>query len=66
MADIVSIEGPVELHNGQLILRIPLVEGGDKLAPFVRGIGQVEGDDLVVVIQPWLGQQLGIAENNIL
>ena len=50
----VSIEGPVETVNGQLVLRIPLQEGGDKLAPFARGIGEVQGDDLVVVIPPWL------------
>ena len=32
MPDAVSIEGPVELIDGQLTLRIPLAAGGDKLA----------------------------------
>ena len=33
MSEIVSIEGPIELVDGQMMLRIPLVAGGDKLAP---------------------------------
>jgi hypothetical protein len=33
MTDIVSIEGPVELVDGKLMLRIPLSAGGDKLVP---------------------------------
>ena len=65
MSDIVSIEGPVELGDGRLTLRIPLSEGGDKLAPLTKGIGGVEGDDLVVVIQPWLAEKLRIGANSL-
>ena len=65
MTDIVSIEGPVEMEDGRLTLRIPLEEGGDKLAPFARGIGQVEGHDLVVVIQPWLAEQLRLVDKSL-
>jgi hypothetical protein len=63
--DIVSIEGPVELEDGRLTLRIPLSEGGDKLAPLASGIGAIEGDDLVVVIQPWLAEKLRIGANSL-
>jgi hypothetical protein len=61
----VSLEGPVELENGQLTLRIPLEAGGDKLAPLAKGIGHVEGDELVVVIQPWLAEKLRIAAGSL-
>jgi hypothetical protein len=39
MTDIVSIEGPVELVDGKLMLHIPLSAGGDKLVPLACGIG---------------------------
>lgn len=60
MDGLVSIEGPVEVVDGKLMLRIPLSAGGDKLAPLARGIGQVEGDCLCVVIEPWLAEKLRI------
>lgn len=63
--DVVSIEGPVDLENGQLTLRIPLIEGGDKLAPYAKGIGEVIGDELVIIIQPWLATQLRIGANSL-
>ena len=44
MTDPISLEGPVELVAGKLMVRIPLAVGGDKLAPLARGIG--ETDDL--------------------
>jgi hypothetical protein len=49
MDEIVSLEGPLEMFNGQLALRIPLVAGGDKLAPFAGRIGTVDGEYLNVV-----------------
>lgn len=60
MVEIVSIEGPVELHEGQLMLRIPIDSGGDKLAPYAKGIGEINGNTLNVVIQPWLAEKLRI------
>jgi hypothetical protein len=58
MSDYVSVTGPVEVVDGHLAIRIPLAVGGDRLAPLARGIGAVEGDCLVVVIQPWLAEKL--------
>jgi hypothetical protein len=60
MSGIISLEGPVELADGKLTLRIPLAAGGDKLAPLARGIEEVVGEHLVVVIQPWLADKLRI------
>lgn len=65
MDDFISIEGPVELIEGELTIRIPLSEGGQDLAPFARGIGQIEGDCLKVVIQPRLAEKLRIGEGSL-
>jgi RimJ/RimL family protein N-acetyltransferase len=65
MAESVSLEGHVELEDGQLILRIPLEAGGDKLAPLAQGIGEVRGGDLVVVIPAWLAEKLDIGANSL-
>ncbi len=65
MEDSVSLEGPVELYEGQLALRIPLAAGGDRLAPYARGVGQVDGEYLAVVIQPWLAGMLRIGEGSV-
>jgi hypothetical protein len=63
--DFISIEGPVELVDGKLMIRVPLSAGGDQLAPLARGIGQIEGDCLCVIIQPWLAEKLRIAEGSL-
>jgi len=60
MNDVISIRGPVESVDGELALLIPLAYGGDKLAHLAKGIGEVDGDHLKVIIQPWLAQKLGI------
>ena len=65
MSDEISLEGPVELIDGKLTLQIPLTAGGDKLAPLARGIGEVDGENLNVVIQPWLAKNLRIGEGSL-
>jgi hypothetical protein len=65
MAESVSLEGPVEVEDGQLVLRIPLAAGGDKLAPLARGIGEVRGGDLVVVVPAWLAEKLNIGADSL-
>ena len=65
MADVISISGPVELVDGQLMLRIPLAAGGDKLAPLARGIGETDGEYLTVVIKPWLAEKLRIGAGSL-
>jgi hypothetical protein len=62
---LISIEGPVELIDGQLTLLIPLSVGGAQLASLARGIGEVEGEHLKVVIQPWLAEQLRIGAGSL-
>jgi hypothetical protein len=65
MTDSISLEGPVELVNGKLMIRIPLAVGGDRLAPLAGGIGEIDGEYLIVVIQPWLAEKLRIAEGSL-
>lgn len=61
----ISIQGPVERVGEDLMLRIPLSAGGAELAPLTRGIGQIEGDELCVVIQPWLAKLLKVGEGSL-
>ena len=60
MSEKISLEGPVELIDGRLTLQISLAAGGDKLGPLARGIGEIDGENLNVVIQPWLAEKLRI------
>ena len=65
MAEIVSLEGPVEIVDGELVILIPLEAGGAALAPFAKGIGTIEGEFLKVVIQPWLAEKLRIGAGSL-
>lgn len=51
--------------DGQLALRIPLAVGGDKLAPYAKNVGQIDGDFLIVVIKPWLAEKLRIEAGSL-
>ena len=65
MAEVVSLEGPVEIVDGELVILIPLEAGGDVLAPLAKGIGEIDGDFLKVVIQPWLAEKLRIGAGSL-
>ena len=65
MDEITSLSGPVELVDGQLVLRIPTAAGGAQLAAAARGIGRIENDELIVAIPPWLATKLGIQDGTI-
>jgi hypothetical protein len=65
MADIVSLEGPVEIVDGELAIRIPLAAGGAVLAPLAKGIGTIEGEFLKVVIPPWMAERLRIGAGSL-
>jgi len=60
MDSVTSLEGPVDLVDGELRLQIPLDAGGGGFVACARGISRVEGDDLVITIPSWLAAQLGI------
>jgi hypothetical protein len=65
MSEEISLEGPLELIDGKLTLQIPLSAGGDKLAPLARGIGEIQGDNLVVVIHPGMAERLRIGAGSL-
>ncbi len=62
MPEFVSLQGPVEKIDGKLVLRIPLDAGGGELIECSRGISEIEGEYLNVVIPVWLAEKLGIYE----
>ncbi len=55
----------MELIDDKLTLRSPLDAGGATLAPLARGIGDIDGEFLVVVIQPWLAEKLNIGAGSL-
>ena len=60
--DIFSLEGPVDEINGQLVSLIPLAAGGDKFIECSRGISEVHGEYVKIIIPEWLAGTLRIAK----
>ena len=65
MPDPIPVEGPVELINGRLVLRIPYEMGGMGVAASALGIGRGDSGHLNVEIPPWLAQKLRIAVGSV-
>jgi predicted molibdopterin-dependent oxidoreductase YjgC len=61
----VSLQGPLENRDGKLVIAIALDVGGRTLSQYTKGIGTVEGNQLVVEIQPWLAQKLNVQEGSL-
>lgn len=61
----VRVSGPVEGHGDELQVRIPLADGGRHLVRFAKGIGTVVGDELVVVIPPFIAESIKIRQGSI-
>jgi hypothetical protein len=65
MDEITSLQGPVEMIDGKLTLLIPLAAGGDQLIECSRGISEVEGEYLKIIIPEWLAGTLRIANGSL-
>ncbi|HKW57394.1 MAG TPA: hypothetical protein VJN42_08550 [Candidatus Acidoferrum sp.] len=65
MENVMALEGPVLKVNGQLMLLIPLADGGAELIECSRGISEVQGDFLKIVIPEWLAGLLRIEEGDL-
>jgi hypothetical protein len=65
MEDVVSLEGPVLKINGELVLMIPLSAGVDELVDCSRGISELQGEFLKIVIPEWLAEMLRIEEGDL-
>ncbi len=66
MQEVTSLERPVLKVNGELMLLIPLEDGGAKLLECSRGISEVQGEFLKIVIPGWLAGMLRIEEGDLL
>ena len=64
MKPITSVEGPVELIDGEHVA-YPLEVGGGMLIESSRGIGEVEGEFLKVDVSAWLAEKLGFTNSSI-
>jgi len=64
--EVMSLEGPVLKVDGQLMLLIPLASGGSELLECSRGISEVQGDFLKIVIPEWLAGVLRIEEGDLI
>ena len=65
MEGVMSLEGPVLKVNGELMLLIPLADGGFELMECSRGISEVQGEFLKIVIPEWFAGMLRIAEGDV-
>jgi hypothetical protein len=64
MKEEISLEGPVLLVDGELMLLIPLSDGGAEFVECTQGIGEVHGEYLKVVIPEWLAGVLRVEEGD--
>jgi hypothetical protein len=65
MEDVMSLEGPVLKINGELVLIIPLSAGADEVVECSRGISELQGEFLKIVIPEWLAGMLRIEEGDL-
>ena len=60
-----ELQGPVLKVNGQLMLLVPLEDGGAEFVDCARGVSGVEGPHLKIAIPDWLAGMLRIDEGDI-
>jgi len=60
-----SLQGPVEKTDGKLVLYIPLSAGGNQFIECSKGIFEVEGEFLKIVIPEWLAGMLRIEDGSL-
>jgi hypothetical protein len=58
----VSLRGPIKSEGDKLVFRVPLNAGGAKLNLVASGISVIDGNDLVIILPPWLSEKLQIVE----
>ncbi len=65
MENAMSLEGAVLKVKGELMLLIPLAEGGSELVDCYRGISEVQGEFLKILIPEWVAGMLRIEEGDL-
>ena len=58
----ISLRGPIKNEGDKLVFRVPLNAGGAQLNLVASGISVIDGNDLVIIIPPWLAEKLQIVE----
>jgi hypothetical protein len=66
MEEVMSLEGSVFKVKDELMLLIPLADGGLELVECSRGISEVQGEFLKIVIPEWLAGMLRIEEGDLI
>ena len=62
--EFVAVEGPVERLGDQLVLRVPLDEGGEMLRLVANANSYVEDGRLVVPLPEWLAVRMRLGEGS--
>ena len=65
MNDVISLEGPVLKVDGQLALMIPLTAGGSELVECSRGISEIDGEFLKIILPEFLVGLLRVEEGDL-
>lgn len=65
MENVLALEGPVLKVNGELMLIVPLADGGSEFTPCSPGISEVQGEFLQILIPDWLAGLLEIEEGDV-
>jgi len=65
MDDVFSLQGPVQKEENKLVLRIPMGAGASNFLECSRGISEIEGEYLKIVIPEWLAGMLRIDEGSL-
>ena len=65
MAEPMSVQGPVLKVNGELMLLIPLEDGGAERVEASRSVSDVQGSYLKVAIPKWIAGLLRIEEGDL-
>lgn len=63
--NVISLEGPVIKKDGQLMLLIPLSDGGEELKECSRGISEIAGHCLKIVLPNWVAKMLPAEEGDL-
>jgi hypothetical protein len=65
MDDVFSLQGPVQKEDNKLVLRIPMEAGASNFLECSRGISEIDGEYLKIVIPEWLAGMLRIDEGSV-
>jgi hypothetical protein len=66
MSEPTYLKGPLASVDGNLVLLIPLLAGGNQFIDCTRGIGSVEGEYLKVTIPDWMSSKMGFKNGTLL